>query len=244
MEEVSLRFPHIIEQIFKKMKSIDLAKCRIVSNSWKNMIDVQKEIWIRMIQVIQNDTKNSKSAVDNFVQKKNAEGLIEEAAQMTKIYTKASCEWSPINLLMAPSKYEKLNSPLHIAAENGYLKICQFIIVNVKEKNPENLSGYTPLHKAAKNGHSEVCEFILANVEEKNPKCNFGTTPLHWAAKNGLLVVCRIILENVIDKNPSDKLGRTPLHYAATNGNSKICHLFLEIIQEKNPRGHSKTDST
>ena len=44
------------------------------------------------------------------------------------------------------------NTPLHFAAEKGYLNICKLIMQNVYvyDKNPENNFGVTPLHLAAK----------------------------------------------------------------------------------------------
>jgi ankyrin repeat protein len=40
-------------------------------------------------------------------------------------------------------------TPLHIAAENGHLEICQLILRNMEKKmlkNPRNTSKTTPLH--------------------------------------------------------------------------------------------------
>ena len=47
MEEVHLRFSHITEQIFEKLDNNGLSKCRKVSIVWQDIVDDQKEIWMR-----------------------------------------------------------------------------------------------------------------------------------------------------------------------------------------------------
>ena len=69
-------------------------------------------------------------------------------------------------------------TPLHFAARNGCLQMCQYIMDKIENKNPPSLSKIsyqerkkTPLHLAAKKGHLEICKLIIENenVEDKNP---------------------------------------------------------------------------
>ena len=55
-------------------------------------------------------------------------------------------------------------TPLHLAASNGHFSVCELIIDNISEKNPEDQFGWTPLHSAAQNGHLRVCKLILSNI--------------------------------------------------------------------------------
>ena len=64
-----------------------------------------------------------------------------------------------------------------MAAQHGYLAVCQLIIKNVEDKNPRDQNGRTPLHLAAENGHLAICQLILENVQDKNPKDRWGCTP-------------------------------------------------------------------
>ena len=57
-------------------------------------------------------------------------------------------------------------TPLHIAARYGHTEICQFIMINVKEKNPLNENRKTPLHLAAGSGHLAVCQLIGTYVKD------------------------------------------------------------------------------
>ena len=52
-------------------------------------------------------------------------------------------------------------TPLHLAAENGHIAICQFILNNVVYKNPHNKTGWTPLHWAAGKGKLYVIFITL-----------------------------------------------------------------------------------
>ena len=52
-------------------------------------------------------------------------------------------------------------TPLHWAAQFGHFEVCELLIANVIERNPEDIRGVTPLHSAASNGHIEVCELII-----------------------------------------------------------------------------------
>ena len=63
-------------------------------------------------------------------------------------------------------------TPLHIAASNGHLEICQIILEEVDDKNPLTDDGFSPLYLAANNGHLEVFKFIFEKVSMKNSKTN------------------------------------------------------------------------
>ena len=51
-------------------------------------------------------------------------------------------------------------SPLHLAAENGHLAVCEYFLKIVIEKNPPNQYGKTPYHYAKNNGHQAICDLI------------------------------------------------------------------------------------
>ena len=78
---------------------------------------------------------------------------------------------------------------LHFAANNGHVKICEFILERIKKKsdqNPRDYLGRTPLHLAAEKGHLEVCEMIVKKlVDSKNHVQSNLEVPLHVAAKKG-----------------------------------------------------------
>ena len=129
------------------------------------------------------------------------------------------------------------------AAEIGYLKICQYLIVNVIDKNPINTvqnvpnnaqinDGPTALHVAAWFGQFEACKLIIENVVDKNPRNLMGRTPLQLAAEAGHLEICQLIIDSVEDKNPGNPIYNTPLGAAVSNGHLQICKLIMNNIEE------------
>ena len=47
-------------------------------------------------------------------------------------------------------------TPLHFAANENHLEICQIILEKAKEKNPKDNKGVTPSQMAIENRHFEV----------------------------------------------------------------------------------------
>ena len=55
----------------------------------------------------------------------------------------------------------QLSSPLHQAAYNGNLAICEAILKKESDPQYSDEDGYTPLYWAAKEGHLDVVKFFL-----------------------------------------------------------------------------------
>ena len=93
-----------------------------------------------------------------------------------------------------PKRIKFQHSPLHIAAEHGFLSLFEFIYerVGVKNPNPARDDGTTALYMAAQGGHSEICKMIIENVENKNPVDNDGKTPKDIAIGNGHLDIAQL----------------------------------------------------
>ena len=72
MEEASLRFPNLIEQILEKVNTPNLAKCRKVNIFWQKIIENTKELSTRKIQT---HTNCSQKSVKRLARKKKKEDL-------------------------------------------------------------------------------------------------------------------------------------------------------------------------
>ena len=72
-------------------------------------------------------------------------------------------------------------TPLHQAAENGHIDVCQYIMKNTGDLNSKCRWSKTPLHYAACNGHLEVCKYIMENTKDHNPRTLSGLTPIDLA---------------------------------------------------------------
>ena len=254
MEEVLERFPHLGENIFQKLDSESLIKCKEVNRAFKNFMKVEKSSYLHAIQWY---TNCSEPLMRKVVKKSGAAIII--LSILREIFGNF------IRGTKQNSKYLQylLNTPLHLAADRGQLGAYQLIMENVDNKNPINSItpemrwkymkrrvvyelgsyGITPLHLAAKNGHLSVCKLIIKNVVDKNPAGGKMVTkswmhpvwidqwtPLHLAAYTGHFSVCKLIINNVMEKNPGDQTGWTPLHSAAQNGHLTVCKLILNNI--------------
>ena len=122
--------------------------------------------------------------------------------------------------------------PMDIAAKNGHLEICKFLIMNIADKNPSNVYGMTALHVAARFNQLEACNLIMKSVVDKNPLNQSGRTPLHLAAKAGHLEICRLLIDSVVDKNPGDNMRWTPLGEAISGGHVQVCKLIMDNLEE------------
>ena len=123
--------------------------------------------------------------------------------------------------------------PIDIAAKNGHLKICEFLITNIVDKNPShNVDGTTALHVAARFNQLDACKLIMHNVSDKNPRNHSGQTPLHFAARAGHMEICRLLIDSVEDKNPENNLSWTPLGEAVFSGHLQVVKLIISNIQE------------
>ncbi|CAL1531136.1 unnamed protein product, partial [Lymnaea stagnalis] len=83
---------------------------------------------------------------------------------------------------------------LHLAAQNGHLKILTILIQRgalIVRDNKDN----TPLHRAAENGHTACVHLLLAMHGVLLDCLNLdGNTALHLSASNGHAAVVRMLL--------------------------------------------------
>ena len=64
-----------------------------------------------------------------------------------------------IKLLNSSDRYD--NTPLHIAARNGYLNILSMLLEMKADVDNKNEDEQTPLHVAAAEGRTRICKEIL-----------------------------------------------------------------------------------
>ena len=94
------------------------------------------------------------------------------------------------------AKDEKNNTPLHLAALNGHIKVVKNLIENGADINAKNINDDTPLHISARNGHSVITDMLIergANVNVTNKK---GLTPLHKAVEGGYSEIVKLLLDS------------------------------------------------
>ena len=239
MEDILSRFIHIGEQIFEKLDSESLVKCRTVAKSWKIFISNGKDL---PICIMNAHTNIEKTKLWKTYKKCPTEKVARIAIDVEKVYKELK---KPLGGYLKDRRFWRKKkwcylgkgSPMHIAIREEYFDVFQLILNNTNEKNPTDINGDTALHAVAEKGLSEVCNMIMEHLDDKNPKSiNLERTPLHKAASGGHLQTCELIMKYLDDKNPSDYFGKTPLHMAARYGQFEACQLFIQNVTNKNPK--------
>ena len=110
---------------------------------------------------------------------------------------------------------------LHYAAKNRYFLVCELIMENVEDKNPQIGSGQTLLHLAAMEGHFEICQLLLKNTIDRNPKNFDDKTPLDLAMENNHQKICDLMLFTVSCKSCNAKCKDIRKHLTKTRTSIK-----------------------
>ena len=118
---------------------------------------------------------------------------------------------------------------LHIAAQNGHLKLCRKLVDKHKfDIDLTDYNGWTALHHSARNGSYELFTFIAGMGIDIECKNNSGENSLHIAARYGHFNLCkRLINEHKFDVQLSDNDGWRPLHHSARNSSYRLFKYFV-----------------
>ena len=246
MDNVLSRFPHLGEQIFKKLNDESLSNCHQLTRACRLFIEDQKFFWIRVIKKLLDDPRFKKSDRDILINKV----LLKFKFDSVKNIGTTIREFCKINLSISRGQ-----ALLHFAAMSGEIDIVK----NLSNENWDNQipnqkdnRGRTPLHFAAKNGHYEVFKFIWKDqkkkmCKEKNPEDHMELTPFHFAAQMGHVEICEFIFRRLNHVGSTKRLGLTPLHFAAEGGHLEVCKLFINAkkrgidrLDDKNPRSEEE----
>uniref|UniRef100_A0A663FBK7 [histone H3]-lysine(9) N-methyltransferase n=1 Tax=Aquila chrysaetos chrysaetos TaxID=223781 RepID=A0A663FBK7_AQUCH len=131
------------------------------------------------------------------------------------------------------SDAQSKRTPLHAAAQKGYLEICHLLLQAGANINATDKLRRTPLMEAVANNHVEAARYMVRRggcVYSKD-----GSTCLHHAAKNGNLEMVDLLLSTgQVDVNAQDNGGWTPIIWAAE-------HKHIEVIRRLLTRGADVT---
>ena len=247
MQDMWLRFPHILELINELLDNKSLIKCKEASRIMSSIIEKQKSGKYLTIRMIQSNIKNHEEFAKDWriiFQKLPMERL-KEFGTLVKYFYKS-----------VPSRFEANWNPMHIAAECGHLEFCKFIAkviaikrytfspllfsaqaghlevskflyeeIEYKNQGPHQLSAQ---HLAAKNGHLEIYKFLHENSNDINPSMQEFITPLHLSSQHGHYNVTKYICDNTVFVGPIRSDQMSPLHLAVHRGHIKIAKLLIQ----------------
>lgn len=124
------------------------------------------------------------------------------------------------------TKFENNNTLLHIAANFGFLKICEILLdygedTNINAQNSE-LS--TPLHLACRHGHQQISQLLVRSGADLNKKNIQGNTALHMAAISGN---CSLV-SWLLTRSPDVKLRNVNGNTAEDCGSEEVQRTFIK----------------
>ncbi|KAG7171626.1 Transient receptor potential cation channel subfamily A member 1-like 5 [Homarus americanus] len=118
-------------------------------------------------------------------------------------------------------------TPLHLAADKGYISICEILLAKDEVKvSQENDSKATPLHLAALHGSAEVCQMLLRKGARLSATDGEGRTPLHIASLKNYATVVKLLTKKGAPQRTKDDTGSTALHLAASKGSLECCQVL------------------
>lgn len=125
-------------------------------------------------------------------------------------------------------------TPLHLAARLGHVKIALKLIDAKADINALNLFSRTPLHIAARSNKPEIAELLLACKGILiNPLDKASNTPLLIATRIKNAQVAELLAANAeVDVEKPDLKGLTPMFWAETGNLKGVKSLLLERGEE------------
>ena len=114
------------------------------------------------------------------------------------------------------------NTPLHWAAQDGYLNTAQALLEHGADVNAADSYQTTPLHRAAVEGHLATVKVLLDSGADINAVNDRGDTPLLLVAKRGHPSTAHALLEKGAAVDTINNYGDSPLIIAALQGYAAV----------------------
>ena len=122
-------------------------------------------------------------------------------------------------------------SPLHIAAGEGHMQLCEFLLHKGARVDARDKLLRTPLHLACQAGQALVVKLLLDNNADPYEKDNSGRTAMHYACCSTCTEQLTLLTAHSEDLvHLKDHAGRTPLHYAVFNSMPRQLEMAVKLL--------------
>ena len=232
LQDFLLRHPSLSVAIFDELDDKNLVKCRTLSNIWCNIIDEQRNTWIKMIK-----RKFAKRHLNIFQNDwgKVFHGTPIEFVKELALTVQSEFKWDTMG-------YYGLK-PIHFAAMTGNLNLYIFINEKVKDKFPmmeKNCITHrkTPLDFASEYGHLEIVRYIIQNVNPRDTDAPYVLCSLYYAANNGHFEVYKYLEDHFqgqeFKENEKKEAIDKALWISALNGHLDVFKYIVRNFECKN----------
>ncbi|XP_052059417.1 uncharacterized protein LOC127700019 [Mytilus californianus] len=102
-------------------------------------------------------------------------------------------------------------SPLHVAAQEGWVEIVRMLLNIGADYNKCNNDGWSPVKIACRYGHTEIVRMLLDIGADYNKCDNAGWSPVMSACSKGHTEIVRMLLDIGADYNKCDNVGWSPV---------------------------------
>ncbi|MDH5763425.1 MAG: ankyrin repeat domain-containing protein [Nitrospinota bacterium] len=126
-------------------------------------------------------------------------------------------------------------TPLHRAAEIGYLGVAEVLLNKGAQVNLQDNEGQTPLHLASRKGYTAMMDLLLAHKAEINIKDKYGRTALHHATLARSEESVELLLSKGATADVFDNKTVTPLYLATVLEEPQIAESLIKKGAQVNP---------
>ncbi|KAB2100486.1 hypothetical protein AG0111_0g11281 [Alternaria gaisen] len=128
-------------------------------------------------------------------------------------------------------------TPLHLAAENGHVKIIDLLLEYGVDINLRSDRG-TALCLATKGAHKETVTMLLDKGADTNAPGGYGSNAIQEASSRGNKGIVELLLDKGADVNAMAVEGDPALQEASVKGHKEIVELLIGRGAEVNAQGH------
>ena len=233
---------HIVKHISRYLDPKNLAKCRAVSYSWKNLIDNSRLWLIFQLEHIHNQEKifidydeDEGPEVKTTIKARFPEWntFVEEVLTRQKIPILK--QFVKFMWIYFKDEFSRLSrNPLHDAVEESKVVFVQLLIKSGIDLEMKDTNGWTPLHIGCLYGNIEMVQLLINHLPtfEASSGTNVGKTIFHFAVENSDLQVLKLILDTFRFEDVSNEDGWKMLHVAVAFGPKETIQYLMESRQE------------
>ena len=221
---------HIVRNISRFLDVRSLAQCRLVSKSWKELIDNLRE-WL-VLQLVHINCNKKKFIKESKVLKTSIKrnfpewsDVIEQISRTQNIPTLKEFVQQMWIYFRAEINYAI--NPLNDAIVKSNALFVQILIDAGIDLTMKNTAGWTSLHFVCRYGSIEIAHMLIKFTLDPTSRTNYGSSIFHLAVQNPNPNVAKLMFstfkfEDVRDSEGWSIINDASCSFTRTNRNNSI----------------------